>query len=210
MKKIIFVVLILSAICGTFYFVKVIKNKLRQAPGGDVSLEFPLKGVGWKAAQSGQNGNIHALPVEKYALDIVKTPVLSDYLKFRKTGLDSDRTFGTPVYSPCTGNVATVVDGFPDMPIGIEGRADEANRATVDCGQFKVAMIHFKKGSILVKAGDSVKVGQQIGLIGNSGHSSGPHLHMMAYRPGPNPDDPKTPLPMTFNGKYLFRGDIFP
>ena len=38
-------------------------------------------------------------------------------------------------------------------------------------------MAHFKKGSIVVEAGDKVSQGQLLGLCGNSGHSTMPHLH---------------------------------
>lgn len=194
---------------GVYYFVKIQPDQTRKVPAGAISLEFPLKGGPFQAIQSGPNGSIHTLPVEKYALDIAKPAKISNFFKFRQSSLESDSTFGIPVYSPCAGNVTISVDGFPDMPIGIVGEADKANHVTVDCGQFSVAMVHFKKGSVLVKVGDVVVVGQQIALIGNSGHTSGPHLHIMAYRYGSGPDD-KIALPITFNGKYLFRGDIYP
>ncbi|MEV0458993.1 M23 family metallopeptidase [Catellatospora methionotrophica] len=45
-----------------------------------------------------------------------------------------------------------------------------------------------------VEVGDEVVTGQIIGLVGNSGHSSGPHLHLEAHVGRPavqrNPLDP--------------------
>jgi murein DD-endopeptidase MepM/ murein hydrolase activator NlpD len=38
-------------------------------------------------------------------------------------------------------------------------------------------LAHFKQNSIRVKIGDKVTKGQTIGLCGNSGNSSEPHLH---------------------------------
>jgi len=39
-------------------------------------------------------------------------------------------------------------------------------------------LAHFKKHSIQVKEGERVEEGQLLGLCGNSGNSSEPHLHM--------------------------------
>jgi len=36
---------------------------------------------------------------------------------------------------------------------------------------------HLKRGSVKVKAGDTVKSGQQIAEVGNTGNSPIPHLH---------------------------------
>jgi len=209
MKKILFFVLLLAIIYGGYYLFKIDRNRLKQIPAGAINLEFPLENGSYKIIQSGPNGTIHNLSVEKYALDIVRQEKINDFFKFHKANLESNSTFNTPVYSPCAGKVVIAVDGFNDMPIGIRGQANEANHVTINCGRFNVALVHFKKDSILIKVNDPILAGQQIGLVGNSGSSDGPHLHIMAYQGDIN-SSVKTPLPITFDGRYLSRGDIYP
>jgi murein DD-endopeptidase MepM/ murein hydrolase activator NlpD len=40
---------------------------------------------------------------------------------------------------------------------------------------------HLQQNGLLVKLGDSVVVGQQIALSGNTGYSAFPHLHFTVY-----------------------------
>ena len=51
--------------------------------------------------------------------------------------------------------------------------------------------------------------GAVIGLVGNSGNSHEPHLHVHAQRPAAAGEEPFSgdPLPMRFDGRYLVRND---
>ncbi len=49
---------------------------------------------------------------------------------------------------------------------------------------------HMQYGSLTVKAGDTVKVGQIIGLVGDTGHSFGAHLHFEVLDGGTAAIDP--------------------
>lgn len=42
--------------------------------------------------------------------------------------------------------------------------------------------LHLQRGGVKVKAGDRVKAGEIIGLSGNTGFTSGPHLHFAVYK----------------------------
>jgi murein DD-endopeptidase MepM/ murein hydrolase activator NlpD len=42
--------------------------------------------------------------------------------------------------------------------------------------------VHLQKGGVKVKLGDTVTAGQSIGLSGNTGHSTGPHLHFAVFK----------------------------
>jgi len=50
-----------------------------------------------------------------------------------------------------------------------------------DDGTFGI-YYHLKKGGVVVKVGDKVKRGTLIGYSGNTGYSSGPHLHFAVFR----------------------------
>jgi murein DD-endopeptidase MepM/ murein hydrolase activator NlpD len=69
-------------------------------------------------------------------------------------------------------------------------------------------MAHLKRDSIVVKAGDAVNIGQEIAMIGNSGNSDEPHLHIQAQRFGSETAPfSGEPIAMTFDGRFPVRGD---
>jgi len=78
-----------------------------------------------------------------------------------------------------------VRDGIPENVPGPEKQAVAMTPATVsgnlivlDLGHGRFApYAHFQPGSIRAHKGDRVRVGQQLGLVGNSGNSAEPHLH---------------------------------
>jgi murein DD-endopeptidase MepM/ murein hydrolase activator NlpD len=87
--------------------------------------------------------------------------------------------FGKEIIAPCNGEVVMVVDGIKDNlpgemnPVYIPGNTVILK---TPAGEFLV-FAHFKQKSIVVRAGEKVKQGQLLGLCGNSGNSTEPHLH---------------------------------
>ena len=98
-------------------------------------------------------------------------------------GLNESWTFfGKPVIAVADARVVKAVDRFPDQvpnapnPVGLQ-QAD-GNHVILDLGHGRYGFYaHLEPGSVRVKAGQRVRRGQIIGRLGNSGSSSGPHLH---------------------------------
>jgi murein DD-endopeptidase MepM/ murein hydrolase activator NlpD len=52
------------------------------------------------------------------------------------------------------------------------------NHLIVDMGNSQYALyVHLKPYSVTLQMGDVVTEGQKLGLLGNTGNTSGPHLH---------------------------------
>ena len=91
-------------------------------------------------------------------------------------GLDFAAPIGTPIYAAADG---VVVEGRERYNVSGFG-----SWIWLDC-QDSVGKDfiygHVKHSGILVKAGDRVRAGQQIGVVGNEGQSTGPHLHFETW-----------------------------
>jgi len=188
-------------------------DKENVIPDGAVTMDFPLKNDSYFIAQSGPSqdifsGPIHQTPNEKYALDITRNTNIKDlFSTFVTHNYKNNSTFGTPIYCPCFGNVKKTANDKPDMPIGTKDPTSGGNFVVVGCNGFDVNFAHMKQGSVVVQEGQPVKNGDLLGQIGNSGNSSGPHLHLAATRTEGR--DNVVPLPMVFNDRYLNRGDSY-
>ena len=51
------------------------------------------------------------------------------------------------------------------------------NSLVLDLGESRYALYGHLQAGVRVKVGDHVRAGQVLGLLGNSGESTGPHLH---------------------------------
>ena len=107
--------------------------------------------------------------------------------------------FGRRLTAPAAGVVVAVHDGEPDHDAfrgipSIRYALNQQRRAAANgwpglggnhviielpTGEF-VALCHLQQGSIRVSAGQSVAVGDEVGLCGNSGNSTEPHVHVQA------------------------------
>jgi len=124
--------------------------------------------------------------------------------------LDEYLVLNQPVFAPCSGPVVSSENNKEDHPAGDRFRdTSGSNHVTLQCDNRHIVLAHLKKGTVTVEEGQIIEAGTQIGLVGNSGNTEEPHLHINAQTII-SPDDTHTdrePVLMRFNGKYLSRGD---
>ena len=186
----------------------------RTPPAGEIAdLALPLpKGRYYVASGGSRNimsAHMRTLPRatagqrnywgQSYGVDIIATD---------RWGLPSEGE--TPVLAPCSGKVIRAEGVFADgRPVDLSSPTARAgNHLLIRCGAFDILLAHFRKGSLLVAPGDTVRQGQLIATLGNSGASDMPHLHIHAQRPGTGAAPfSGQPVPMRIGGRYLVRGD---
>jgi hypothetical protein len=153
----------------------------------------PLRGGGYISADSCCDATRHtraAMPIngrvwiaQRYAVDWEQIDGQGRIYNGPQEKLESYTIFGKPVLAVADAVVVAVIDGLPEQtpgkfPTNIPLDEADGNSVLLDLGQQRYAMYaHMQPGSIKVRKGQQVMVGQVIGLVGNSGNSVAPHLH---------------------------------
>lgn len=151
--------------------------KVRGIDPRSVALHLPLRGI-WQIYQGFGGKHTHK-GIWQYAIDFFQT---SSGVSFSGNGrnLCDYHAYGKPVLSPALG---TVVDLRADVPDNPPGEVDTVNNwgnyilIRLDCGYY-VLLAHLQPLSIRVVNGSRVYPGEALALVGNSGRSPQPHLHM--------------------------------
>ncbi len=81
--------------------------------------------------------------------------------------------------APGKATVIQVIDGSIDVQPGERDRSvGVGNAVIIDHHNEEYSLLcHFKQNSITVKVGNEIKQGDVIGLCGNTGNTSEPHIH---------------------------------
>ncbi len=163
--------------------------------GSPVVIGSPFKGGNWVAAGGPSPTSLHrtaVIPIEgpvflaqRFAIDWIS--VNNNGKAFRDDGAKNEDwyCYNTDLLAVADG---IVIETKQDLPENIPGygAAYEINKETI-MGNHLILQIadtlyvlyaHMIPNSIKVKVGEKVKKGDVLGKLGNSGNSSGPHLHL--------------------------------
>lgn len=116
---------------------------------------------------------------QRRAADLI---VVDDHGKsFRSDGRRNEDyyAYGKEILAAADGKVVTVIDGVPDNEPGSMNPYFALGNAVIVEHESKVYSVyaHLKPHSVRAKVGAKIRRGQVLGLCGNTGNSSEPHLH---------------------------------
>lgn len=153
-------------------------------------------GMGFHAA-FGARGGDNSASAQIYSSPIPGAAVTTAYgikgsmwkMRGYHTGQDYAQPEGTPIRAVAAG---VVYDDGPGAAYG--------EYVQIDHGEYQTLYGHMRRGSKRVRVGQSVEAGQVIGEVGDTGNTTGPHLHFEVRKGKGNPVNPTDFLK---NGKAL-------
>jgi murein DD-endopeptidase MepM/ murein hydrolase activator NlpD len=126
----------------------------------------------------------HVVSPQRFAIDWFQLKTADAMFTGNPRNNRNYKAYGAEVLAVADATVAQMKDGIPDNTPGeVPDAADSddaelGNYLMLDLGGGNYCLYaHLQPGSLRVKAGDRVKRGQTLGLLGNSGSSTAPHLH---------------------------------
>jgi hypothetical protein len=122
---------------------------------------------------------------QRYAIDWVRMYPNQETHQGDATNNKNYRAYGSEALAVAGGVVTETKDGIPENVPGPKSRAVPitletigGNHVILDLGNGAFAFYaHLQPGSLRVHTGDRVNTGDVLGLVGNSGNSTEPHLH---------------------------------
>jgi murein DD-endopeptidase len=122
---------------------------------------------------------------QRFAIDYLKVDSAGSSHHGDPSKNENYYAYGTPLLAVADGIVVETKDSIPQNVPGANSRAVPITMVTVggnhvalDIGHGHYALYaHVQPGSLRVHAGDHVKRGQVLALLGNSGNSTEPHVH---------------------------------
>jgi hypothetical protein len=148
----------------------------------------PLRGGRWVAVVGAHrraiqpvNGGLH--DAQRFAVDFAARLDSTGHTHVGDPARNSSYfNYGQAVLAVGRGTVIVAVDRYPDQipnhPGAVGLAAADGNHVIIRLADGVFAgYAHLKPGSVRVRVGQRVRTGQVLGRLGNSGDTSGPHLH---------------------------------
>ncbi len=127
-----------------------------------------------------EDNHHHGVGAQHLAMDFVMTQPGSEVTHRSGGEVNEDYLcWDQPLLAPHAGVVTVATDGIPDNAPG-ETNEQMVYGNTVmiqHADGFVSVLAHLRCGSVTKRVGDPVAAGERVGLCGNSGNSSEPHLH---------------------------------
>jgi len=160
-----------------------------------VVLSPPLAGDNWQAVNGPSNFDRHHRSAvvsfkgnlciaQRFAVDWMQLGPDGNLFSGDGTHNTDYYCYGTELLAVADGIVIDCKDGIPEhrvdegMPIPPTSQTVLGNFVILDIGNGLYAFYaHLQPGSVNVQIGDEVSAGDVIGLLGNTGMSTAPHLH---------------------------------
>lgn len=144
-------------------------------------LALPFEGQ-WFVVWGGDTKKLnqhHGVPNQNHAFDFLKVDSSGKTHKNEGKKNEDYYAYGQKVFAPANGIVTDVIRGVRDnAPGSMNPYSALGNTVIIQHREHEVSVIaHFKLNSVQVNAGERVRKGQLLGLCGNSGNSSEPHIH---------------------------------
>lgn len=131
--------------------------------------------------KANNNSFIYSLPFETGKSFKVDQGYNGTFSHQNENALDFTMPLGTKIFSSRAGIVIKVVQNFNEnCP---EKECEKYNNYVIvyhNDGSFS-RYDHLKKNGVILKEGETIIENQLIGYSGNTGRSTGPHLHFMVY-----------------------------
>jgi hypothetical protein len=197
-----------------------------------VDLVYPFEGRWLTQNSPGSRVPSHgtSLLATSYAIDFVPVDEAGRTAPFTLRSLlrpeppERFPGFGRAVLAPAEGTVVAVHDeepdhgayrGLPSVGYAVTQRRRLAagwlglagNHVMTETGDGTVvAVCHLRRGSVQVRLGQRVRVGEVLGRCGSSGNSTEPHVHLQAMD---HPDPSRaSAVAITFDGHLPRNGDV--
>lgn len=183
----------------------------------------PLRGDGWVAingcCRPDGGHRSTALPIDnqlafaqRFAIDWMRLDPRGRLSHGDPERLESYASYGADVLAVADGTVVTARDDLPErrpphLPDPSTIRLDNVlgNHLILRVGpRAHVLYAHLQPGSLRVRPGQMIRRGEVLGLLGNSGNTSAPHLHLHVMA---GPDLGSEGLPYGID-RFAFAGTI--